>query len=69
MIPRDFLATVPPGSEAIAYGSAIHRYVPTTDWPEALARVPEDRRQGAEEYLRGIAKRMRVARAETRGRA
>ena len=69
MIPRDFLTTVPPGAEAVAYGAAIHRYVPHADWPEALARVPADKRAGAEEYLRGIAQRMRAKRDSTRAQA
>lgn len=66
MIPRDWLATVPTGADALAYGAAIHRYVPHADWPEALARVPDAHRQAVEAYLRGIASRMRTQRAAER---
>lgn len=66
MIPRDWLATVPPGADALAYGTAIHRYVPHTDSAEALARVPADKRAVAEAYLRGIAARMRTLRTASR---
>lgn len=32
------------------------------DWPKALDRVPDECRDECEDYLRGIASRMRVAR-------
>lgn len=69
MILRDFLTAVPPGADALAYGAAIHRHVPYTDWDEALARVPADKRAAAETYLRGIAARMRTHRAQRTGNA
>jgi len=47
----------------LAWGVWIHRRVPPKRWPQELERVPPEHRQVAEQYLRGIAARMRVVRA------
>lgn len=44
----------------IGWGSRIHRHVDPMKWREALEKVPAKHRKEAEEYLRGIAARMRV---------
>jgi hypothetical protein len=41
----------------------IQRHVAPRDWPRALERVPAECRGECEEYLRGIAMRMRAQRA------
>ena len=62
-LPRDYwLRTILPNAEPHAYGCAIHRFFAPKEWVEQLARVPEDKRNGAEQYLREIAHRMRVQR-------
>lgn len=50
-------------SPCVAHCSRIHRYVEPRDWPAALAEVPDECRPFVEDYLRGIAARMRVKRA------
>lgn len=48
--------------DATGWGLKIQRHHEPRDWPRELAKVPEEFRAGAEEYLRGIAARMRVIR-------
>lgn len=49
--------------DGLAWGLELHRWVEPKDWPRELeARVPPEHRAVAEEYLRGIAKRMRTLR-------
>lgn len=48
--------------DATGWGVLIQRHHEPRDWPAQLERVPEEFRAGAEEYLRGIAARMRVVR-------
>lgn len=64
---KDWAATVPTAGGALSWGVAIHRFVEPRDWNKAIARVPESLRADAETYLRGIAQRMRVARATKAG--
>lgn len=52
-----------PDKDGLAWGLEIHRWVEPRDWPQALERVPAEHRARAEEYLRGIAQRMRNLRA------
>ena len=55
-------ASLPPQPEpqdGLGYGLRIHRYSAPRDWPRELGKVPEEHRPRAEEYLRGIAARMR----------
>ena len=66
---RDWLATLTARADAVAYGAAIHRHVAPTEWPNALQRVPAEKRPGAETYLRGIAARMRAQRSVRRAMA
>ena len=49
------------------YAVDIERRVAPKDWPEALKGVPEECRAEAEEYLRGIAARIRVVRGLKNG--
>lgn len=49
--------------DGLAWGLELHRWVEPKHWPRELeARVPPEHRAVAEEYLRGIAKRMRTLR-------
>jgi hypothetical protein len=49
--------------DAIGWGLYLHRYHDHREWPRLLeTMVPAEHRAGAEEYLRGIAARMRVVR-------
>lgn len=48
--------------DGLGWGLRIHRCAAPRDWPRELEKVPEEFRAGAEEYLRGIAARMRVVR-------
>lgn len=48
--------------DATGWGVRIQRHHEPRDWPRELEKVPEQFRAGAEEYLRGIAHRMRVVR-------
>lgn len=41
----------------------IQRYFEVLEWREQLAKVPDEHRAQAEEYLRSMADRMRVIRA------
>lgn len=53
--------------DGLGWGLELHRFVEPKDWPAALqSRVPAEHRQGAEEYLRGIAQRMRNLKAMKR---
>lgn len=45
----------------------IQRDVKPANWPAALERLPEEARGPCEAYLRGIAQRMRNARAAKAG--
>lgn len=60
-----------PHKDGLAWGLELHRWVEPKHWPRELeARVPPEHRAVAEEYLRGIAKRMRTLRelkAKSRG--
>ena len=56
--------TLPAGADGLAWGLALQRYVKPSDWPKELATVPEQHRARAEDYLRGIAARMRYLRSE-----
>ena len=47
----------------LGWGVWIQRHIAPKDWPQELERVPPEHRQVAEQYLRGIAARMRVVRA------
>lgn len=47
-------------NSGLAWGLFIQRHHAPRDWPEALKRVPEELRAEAEDYLRGMAARMRV---------
>ena len=50
--------------DGLGWGLELHRYVEPKHWPRELeARVPPEHRAAAEEYLRGIAQRMRNLRA------
>ena len=49
-------------SDCLGYAVDIERRVAPKDWPEALKEVPAECRSEAEEYLRGIAARIRVVR-------
>lgn len=49
--------------DGLGWGLRLHRRVEPKDWPRALQDVPQEHRAQAEEYLRGIAARMRVRRA------
>lgn len=61
--------TVWPGPvDATGWGLKIQRHHEPRDWPRELAKVPEEFRAGAEDYLRGIAARMRVVRRLKEGR-
>jgi len=54
----------PRPSDGLGWGLHLHRYHHHRDWPRLLeTMVPEEHRPGAEDYLRGIATRMRAARA------
>lgn len=44
----------------LSWGVWIHRYFEPKDWVAQLEKVPEDLRATAEQYLRGIAERMRT---------
>ncbi len=46
----------------LGWGLRIQRRVEPSGWPAALLKVPEQHRAQAEEYLRGMAARMRVLR-------
>ena len=48
--------------DATGWGLHIHRHYDPREWLRQLEKVPEEHRAGAEEYLRGIAQRMRVVR-------
>lgn len=48
--------------DATGWGLMIHRRYDMAEWRQQLEKVPEEHRAGAEEYLRGIAARMRVVR-------
>lgn len=49
--------------DGLGWGLRLHRRVEPKDWPRALEeQVPAEHRAGAEEYLRGIAARLRVLR-------
>jgi hypothetical protein len=48
--------------DGTGWGLRIQRRHEPRDWPRQLEKVPEEHRAGAEEYLRGIAARMRVIR-------
>jgi hypothetical protein len=52
----------PEPQDATGWGLHIHRRYDMSKWREQLEKVPEEHRAGAEEYLRGIAARMRVVR-------
>lgn len=50
--------------DGLAWGLELHRWVEPKHWPRELeARVPAEHRAVAEEYLRGIAQRMRNVQA------
>ena len=55
-------APVPPfePQDGTGWGLHIHRHRDPRDWPRALEQVPEQYREEAEAYLRGIAARMRT---------
>lgn len=55
-----------PGKDGLAWGLKLHRWVDPKNWPAELERVPEEHRAEAEDYLRGIAKRMRTLRGMNR---
>lgn len=58
-----FMAHRPPPQDGSGWGVELQRFVEPKDWPRALEeRVPAEHRAGAEEYLRGIAARMRIQR-------
>ena len=50
------------GMDCLGYAVDIERRVAPKDWPEALKGVPAECSAEAEEYLRGIAARIRVVR-------
>ena len=52
--------------DALFLALQIQLRVTPKSWPEALKTLPEELRPAAEEYLRGIAQRMRVLRAMRR---
>lgn len=54
--------------DGTGWGLMIQRRHKPRDWPRALESVPEEHRAAAEEYLRGIAARMRVVRRLKEGR-
>lgn len=63
-VPAGGLFAPPPAPDSakdgLAWGLELHRRVEPRDWPRELeARVPPEHRAVAEEYLRGIAQRMR----------
>jgi hypothetical protein len=60
------LASVEP-QDGLGWGLRIQRHREPKDWPAALLEVPEQHRAQAEEYLRGIAARMRTLRAMGKG--
>lgn len=49
-------------SNCLGYAVEIERRREPRDWPEALEGVPAECRERCEEYLRGIAQRIRVVR-------
>lgn len=51
-----------PKPDGLAWGLELHRWVEPKAWPAALEAVPPEHRAQAEEYLRGIAARMRTLR-------
>lgn len=48
--------------DGLAWGLELHRWTDPREWPAGLERVPAEHRAAAEDYLRGIAKRMRTLR-------
>lgn len=69
--PSEVAAFVPLAATPInglGWGLKLHRHTEPKDWPAALANVPEEHRADAEEYLRGIAARMRALRQLQRNR-
>lgn len=50
-------------SDCLHHAVRIQRNVPPRDWPAELAKVPVACRPECETYLRGIAARIRAARA------
>lgn len=60
--------SVPPEASAKYWAVELIRHVAPKDWPDALGRVPETLRPGAEQFLRETAQRMRVAREANRDR-
>lgn len=54
---------VPPDADALWYAVQIQRDRQPRDWPAALTSVPEQFRPAAEDYLRGMAQRMRYLRS------
>jgi hypothetical protein len=55
-----------PADRGLAAGLRIHRSIAPAEWPAALAELPEDEREVAEHYLRGIAARIRAQREAVR---
>ncbi len=50
-------------STCLHHALEIQTRIPPREWPAALERVPAECREECETYLRSIAQRMRVARA------
>lgn len=55
--------SIPEAATGKFYAVTIQQHEAPQDWPAALERVPAELRPAAEQYLRDIARRMRVARA------
>jgi len=55
------------GMDCLDYAVDIERRRAPKDWPEALKEVPAECRGEAEEYLRGVAARIRVVRGLKNG--
>jgi hypothetical protein len=53
--------------DGLGWGLRIHRRYKPKDWLAQLEHVPEQHRAEAEQYLRGIAERMRVLRDMGKG--
>jgi len=48
--------------DGLGWGLELHRWTDPREWPAGLERVPAEHRAVAEDYLRGIARRMRTLR-------
>lgn len=60
---------IPEAATAKFWAVTIQQHEPMSAWRSALARVPEELRPAAEQYLREIAQRGRVAEEAKRDRA